>query len=87
MSEFNGGSENRNFERLDRMDAQIQGLIQLAHDQSRNFAEIIDVIRESRLEIQELITLQKEHRIDIMALFQVNKDLRESLRDQPKGNT
>ena len=63
MSDFNGGSDNRNFERLDRMDAQIQGLIQLAHDHSRNFAEIIDVIRKSRLEIQELIKLQKAHRL------------------------
>lgn len=74
MSDFNGGSEQRNFERLNRMEDVIQSMIE--HSKS-----MLDVIQAQQSEIQDLIVLQKEMRIDIMALFEGNKLTRESNKE------
>lgn len=71
----NGFPQNPN--RLDRIEASIQGLITLAHEHSKAFEATLAVIQESRAEIQDLITLQKEQRIDIMPLFAANKERRD----------
>jgi hypothetical protein len=80
MSDLNGGSENENRLRLDRMNDVIQSMITLALEQGkmydRQHEQVMAEIREQRAEIQDLITLQKEQRIDILALFEGNKEFR-----------
>lgn len=70
------GSSNLGFRDHDR----IQMLIAVAQEHSRAFEQDLQIIRESRAEIQDLIILQKEQRIDIMALFAANKDLRDQFQ-------
>lgn len=46
-------------DRLDRIEASIQDLIALAHEQQKTAQDMLAVIRESRAEIRDLIELQK----------------------------
>jgi hypothetical protein len=84
MSDFNGGSDNANLRRLDRMEDVIQSMITLVQTQSRMVQDQAAVWDRQHLqimeEIRELISLQKEQRIDIMALFVGNKELRDSFK-------
>jgi len=95
MAESNGSSgENQNSRRLDEMQAVIQSMIHLVHEQmkasTQQTQEVLHVVRESHLmfmeEVRELITLQKEQRIDIAALFQAQKNVKERLDKIEGGN-
>ncbi len=77
MSDSNADQENANLQRLNRMEAVMQSMITLSHEQQKSIDELLDVIKASREEIHELLLLQREHRIGIMALFQAEKPNRE----------
>ena len=84
MSEFNGGGENFTNRRLGEMEAVIQSMITLAHEQQTSLTSMLILIKEQHQtfmeEVAALMDLQKEHRVDIMALFAANKGLRESMK-------
>ena len=76
------GSPGNIDRRLDRMDDVIAGMIDAVQVTHKTVMEemaahrhirrkLLDIIQQSRGEIQDLIRLQREHRIDIMALVEI----------------
>jgi hypothetical protein len=79
----NGHNYPHSFEqRMDRMEAFLQSMVDAFQKQHEQTMEVIHGQHES---IRELIDLQKEHRIDIMALFSSQKDVKQRLDDLEKG--
>lgn len=90
------GYANNIDRRLDRMSDVITGMIdamQITHkavmEELAEYRSIqrnmLEIISESRGEIQDLLLLQREHRIDIMAPFMASKETRARLeaKDRP----